>query len=306
MKFFSVKNFDRYQHYTDRNPPWIKLHRSLLTDYMFSTLSDAQKAHIMLLWLLASQNENKLPEDPAVLTHLIGADTVIDLTTFKQRGFLVPWHPTQAVLQKWPSRYISRDLRLQVLTRDRYQCVQCSQDSAHISLEIDHKIPVSQGGQSILENLQTLCISCNRMKHNRKTDARQMLDKCKTDARSRASDSDSVSDSSLPTSSPKGKESKKLEGFDQFWAVYPRKVGKGAAQKRWLALQPSHELILTICLQVHAACITDQWRRNQGQFIPHPATWLNEKRWEDTYEPAKAVESVFAQGIRDLVKGGSP
>jgi hypothetical protein len=35
---------------------------------------------------------------------------------------------------------------------------------------------------------------------------------------------------------------------------------------------------------VHVA--SEQWRRDDGRFIPHPATWLNQRRWEDEAEPA--------------------
>ena len=53
-----------YQHYKDRAPPWIKLHVKTLESYKFSRLQDASKAHLMLIWLLASRTGNNLPYDP--------------------------------------------------------------------------------------------------------------------------------------------------------------------------------------------------------------------------------------------------
>ncbi|MEO5534139.1 MAG: HNH endonuclease signature motif containing protein [Pseudolysinimonas sp.] len=58
-------------------------------------------------------------------------------------------------------------LRRDIKTRDRYACVQCGISVAaepHLLLEVDHIIPVSKGGPSLPENLQTLCWRCNRSK----------------------------------------------------------------------------------------------------------------------------------------------
>ncbi len=51
------KNWDTFQHYTDRKPSWIKLHRALLDDYHFSCLPVASRALAPCLWLLASEYE---------------------------------------------------------------------------------------------------------------------------------------------------------------------------------------------------------------------------------------------------------
>lgn len=54
------KNWKKFQHYTGRTPPWIKLHRNLLDDYQFHCLPVASKALAPGLWLLASEYENGL------------------------------------------------------------------------------------------------------------------------------------------------------------------------------------------------------------------------------------------------------
>jgi 5-methylcytosine-specific restriction enzyme A len=54
------------------------------------------------------------------------------------------------------------------LSRDGYKCVFCGRNSQEISLEIDHIFPFSQGGSNKPDNLQTLCIDCNRGKGARK------------------------------------------------------------------------------------------------------------------------------------------
>lgn len=64
MKHFRVRNWEKFQHYKDRNPPWIKLHTELLDNYEFSSLQDASKLLAMCIWMLAARSDNKIPADP--------------------------------------------------------------------------------------------------------------------------------------------------------------------------------------------------------------------------------------------------
>lgn len=77
-------------------------------------------------------------------------------------------------LQKgFNTRTISLSLRIKVLSRDRFKCVFCGKSPATdigTKLHIDHIIPFSKGGKSILENLQTLCEECNLGKSNHKVE----------------------------------------------------------------------------------------------------------------------------------------
>lgn len=72
--------------------------------------------------------------------------------------------------------------------------------------------------------------------------------------------------------------------FDEFWTLYPKcvhKVGKGLTRKAWEKIQPDDIFAQAIIdsLQKHLTC--EQWTKDDGQFIPMPATWLNQGRWED-------------------------
>jgi hypothetical protein len=87
-----VKNWGEFQHYKDRNPPWIKLHRALLDDYEFSRLQDASKAHLVLIWLFASQLDGAIPEDSGFLKKKLGLDKEPDLNVLIKHGFLIPEH----------------------------------------------------------------------------------------------------------------------------------------------------------------------------------------------------------------------
>ena len=86
--FISIPNLDQWQHYKKRNPPWIKLHRDILNDYEFTRLQDASKAHLMLLWLLASQVENKIPADANWIKSKLYLTEDIDFNSLIEGGFI--------------------------------------------------------------------------------------------------------------------------------------------------------------------------------------------------------------------------
>lgn len=67
-------------------------------------------------------------------------------------------------------RGIPLGLRYKVLSRDNFKCVRCGRNPATnigVELHIDHKLPFSLGGKTVLENLETKCKECNLGKSNR-------------------------------------------------------------------------------------------------------------------------------------------
>ena len=71
------------------------------------------------------------------------------------------------------------------------------------------------------------------------------------------------------------------EGFASFWSAYPRKVSKAEAQKAFAKVNPDETLLATILSAVERAKASKDWTKDDGQFIPHASTWLNQRRWED-------------------------
>jgi hypothetical protein len=69
--------------------------------------------------------------------------------------------------------------------------------------------------------------------------------------------------------------------FLRFWESYPRKVAKPDAARAFAKIDPPEELLEEILRAVSRAVKSDAWTKDGGQFIPHPATWLNKRRWED-------------------------
>lgn len=76
-------------------------------------------------------------------------------------------------------------------------------------------------------------------------------------------------------------------GFDAFWAAYPNKKGKDAAAKAFAKRKPDQAMLDTMLMAIDRQKASPQWQRENGRFIPHPATWLNQGRWmdEDTENP---------------------
>lgn len=95
----------------------------------------------------------------------------------------------------------------------------------------------------------------------------------------------------LPQNPPKPpKAEKPAAGFeDQFWPAYPRKVGKADAAKAFAKLRPDADLLGVMLRSLATQMASEDWRREGGRFVPHPATWLNGKRWQD-----------------DVTEGGTP
>ena len=98
MAYLRIRNWEKFQHYKERNPPWIKLHRELLRDYQFECLQDASKLHLILIWLLASQLENKIPNDEQWIRKQIGVKSRIDLKSLLDAGFLECEHVASTLL----------------------------------------------------------------------------------------------------------------------------------------------------------------------------------------------------------------
>lgn len=88
MKHFRLRNWDKFQHYKDRNPPWVKLHTELLDNYEFSRLHDASKLLAFCLILLAARSDNKIPHDPEWIQERGSLKVLPDLQPLFDVGFI--------------------------------------------------------------------------------------------------------------------------------------------------------------------------------------------------------------------------
>lgn len=79
--------------------------------------------------------------------------------------------------------------------------------------------------------------------------------------------------------------------FLAFWALYPRRQKKGEAFKAWKQLKLTAAILPEIESALSWQVLQTQWCRDGGEYIPHPATWLRARQWEDepTDAPARAL-----------------
>lgn len=84
--------------------------------------------------------------------------------------------------------------------------------------------------------------------------------------------------------------------FDVFWKAYPSKVGKDAARKAFAKRKPYDDLLALMLASLESQKSSDRWTKDNGQYIPNPATWLNQGRWMDE-DSAESKSSLLAGGI---------
>ena len=90
-----------------------------------------------------------------------------------------------------------------------------------------------------------------------------------------------------------------LAGFDEFWDAYPSKVGKKAATKAWVKFRCS-TMARQVIDSAKAWARSPGWLKNNGEYVPNPATWLNGERWNDLFPghaPAAPADPRKAEAI---------
>lgn len=87
-------------------------------------------------------------------------------------------------------------------------------------------------------------------------------------------------------------------GFDAFWQVYPKKVGKDTAWKAWQRRHPTDELAAMILAALAWQIHQDAWLERGGKFVPNPTTWLNGGRWQDEPSTTPCVNERTLAAMR--------
>lgn len=225
--YFRVKNWEHFQHYRDRTPPWIKLYSTLLSDPDFITLPDSAKAHLMLIWLLASQHRNRCRACARYVRRAIGANQAVNLKALIDAGFLILINPLE---ENNDSTLLSSCY--QVATQSRVE-----ESRVEKSRGDNPPTPLERGA------------SASPAKRGHAVKKTGLIEP---------------------------------EKFEQFWQAYPRRIGKGAAEKAWskaITSTPADTLI------ENAQKFALLRRGQDPSFTPHPTTWLNQRRWEDQPDP---------------------
>lgn len=93
---------------------------------------------------------------------------------------------------------------------------------------------------------------------------------------------DEVDIPAMPKAPPVVDKSESVDKlFNEFWQAYPKKRAKDDAMKAFAKRKPDRALLSLMLNAIDAHKCADDWVKDSGQFIPYPATWLNDGRWND-------------------------
>lgn len=93
-----------------------------------------------------------------------------------------------------------------------------------------------------------------------------------------------------------------LNSFDTFWLAYPKKVAKKDAQRAWMKIKPSQELLTTMLEAIEQQKQSKTWREG---YVPNPATWLNGERWNDVVKPTDRLAHLREMYEQEVAKDDS-
>ena len=88
------------------------------------------------------------------------------------------------------------------------------------------------------------------------------------------------------------------DGFELFWNEYPKHKGKPVAEKAFNKAIKKID-IDTMLEAIRKQKQSAQWKKENGQYIPYPATWLNQERWAD--EDDKEKDDGVLEALEDLI-----
>lgn len=89
--------------------------------------------------------------------------------------------------------------------------------------------------------------------------------------------------------------------FEDFWNIYPVKKAKSKAHESWCKLSDVEREKCTPAITKQIE--TKHFANNKGEdFIPHPTTWLNQKRWEDEVKEIKKLDIIKFDKYGNLIK----
>jgi hypothetical protein len=122
---------------------------------------------------------------------------------------------------------------------------------------------------------------------------------CKGGSKQKPTPSSSTSSSSSKQKTPLPPKGELDVGslFLIFWECYPLKVKKPKAQAAFLKLKPDRVLLDRMLAAIDRQLQSRAWRKDNGRYIPHPATWLNNKQWEDEIQPDLPDDSVWDEFV---------
>lgn len=193
-----IKGWEKFQHFKDRKPPWVKLYRDLLDDLEWHELDPKAAKVLVSLWLIASESDGYLPDPKKLAFRLRMTETAVIDCCSKLSHWL-----DQTDINAMPAR--------------------CQGDRPETETETETDI-------SVIADL-----------------------------------------------------------FARFWEVYPRKVAKPEAMKAFRRAKPTQTMLAEMVAAIERQGLPAKVAKGEARYVPHPATWLNQERWKDQDQAAKAA-----------------
>lgn len=88
--------------------------------------------------------------------------------------------------------------------------------------------------------------------------------------------------------------------FEDFWKAYPRKVNKQGAYKAFKNIKHIEKILPDILADLEVKRNSKDWQKDNGQYIPHPTTYLHQERWNDSNEVAEkqaAINNIISESV---------
>jgi hypothetical protein len=191
--FIIPNNWAELQHYRDRNPTWIKLHKKLLDNFDFQSLPVASRALAPMLWLLASEHHNG----------------VIDASPAKL------------------------SFRLRMTASDASDALKPLIENKFFA-EVPSDSKLIAGAEP-------------NARPEREGEERERRERLARD-------------------------------FKTFYTAYPKKKAPAVAEKAFAKVAVGIDVLLRAIAEQSK---TEEWQKDRGRYIPYPATWLNQRQWEN-------------------------
>jgi len=295
-EFFMVADFERLHHDRRRaSAPWVKFHHDLLDNHLFLGLTDQEKWWYCALLLVARRTDNKISSNKVYLKRMLGSDVEPDLTWLFERGFLLAWSKRKA--------------NKQLAKRQQKACLDKEEDR-----EKDQETEKEEKGKkkekaepttspSFL-NFEEMTITPEIIdwaeSKNITVNLPDALEQFKDHHRASTKDCNNylaafrgwlrIAQIKATASIGKNQDDagewfsmgeQQGEAFRKFWNLYPKKVNPRSAWNVWAQLNPDESLANIIFSAVERHKGHPNGFSYDDNYIPHPATWLNDARYHD-------------------------
>jgi len=257
-------------------------------------------ARLLYYDLAMRADDDGFVNSPKKIMRMVGASQD-DLGILIMRKFILPFDNGVVVIKHWRIHNYIR--------KDTYSETTYKEQKALLDLDENRAYRLKTPGQEPIETEPEP--ACIQALDSPSTENTQCVDDPST-SRPRAVHEPSTQVrlgkdrlGNTPPSPPLGGETRACartreigqEHFDQFWKEYPRKVGKPKAKQAFYKAVKKEETFDAVMDGLRRYKNTERWTRavtaGELDFIPHPTTWLNQRRWEDEIpEPAQRVPGV--------------